>query len=492
MKATDNTPIVSDEDFEIIEALGYDFGLSRRSFVQFLGAGLVIAASVSGAVAQNRGRPGGRGGGGGPRKISARIHFGKDGSITVLVGKVEAGQGARTEMTQAAAEELRVQPNRLQLVMADTSVVPDDGITAGSGSTPRTMPAVRQSAAAARQLLIQYAANRWQVKPESLEVHEGEVASAKGQKVSYGDLAGDAEAAKQFDQIPSGEVSVTAVKEWKVLGTAAKRPNGRAIVSGVHKYPSDVSRPGLFYGKVLRAPTYRAKLLSVAPASVKSMKDVIVVQDEDFAGVVAPTNYQAEQAIAALAKSAKWQSVAQVSSDELYEQLKQRAGDSVPANGFKEEMAQAKHTLRREYEIPYVQHAPLEPRAAVAEWADGKLTVWAGTQNPFGHRGELARAFHVAEDQVRVVVPDFGGGFGGKHTGEASVEAARLAKGAGKPVSLRYTREEEFKDAYFRPGGVILAEASLDEKGKLTSWHFININSGPSAVETPYRVERKH
>ena len=159
-------------------------------------------------------------------------------------------------------------------------------------------------------------------------------------------------------------------------------------------------------------------------------------------------------------------------------------------NPFADEAAQASQVLRQTYQVAYVQHAPLEPRAAVAEWTGEKLTVWAATQNPFGHRSELVRAFHLPEDRVRVIVPDFGAGFGGKHTGEASVEAARLAKAAGKPVSLRWTREEEFTWAYFRPAALIQAEASLDQHGSITSWHFININSGPSAVETPYRIEK--
>src|SRR5690349_7578928 len=127
--------VLSDpEEHQIIEPVGYDFGLNRRSFVQFLGAGLLVAASVSPASAQERGRRRGGFGGGGPKKISARIHLGKDGSITLLAGKVEAGQGARAEFVQAAAEELRVAANALQLVLADTGLVPDDGITAGSGS----------------------------------------------------------------------------------------------------------------------------------------------------------------------------------------------------------------------------------------------------------------------------------------------------------------------------------------------------------------------
>src|SRR5258708_3389609 len=124
------------EEHQIIEPLDYNFGLNRRSFVQFLGAGLLVAASVSSASGQERGRRRGSGGGG-PKKISARIHLGKDGSITVLAGKVEAGQGARAAFVQAAAEELRVAPSAIQLVLAATLLVPDDGITAGSGSPPR-------------------------------------------------------------------------------------------------------------------------------------------------------------------------------------------------------------------------------------------------------------------------------------------------------------------------------------------------------------------
>ena len=151
-------------------------------------------------------------------------------------------------------------------------------------------------------------------------------------------------------------------------------------------------------------------------------------------------------------------------------------------------LSQSKKTLRQTYHVAYVQHAPLEPRAAVAEWLDGKLTVWTGTQNPFGCRSELARAFHLGEDQVRVIVPDFGSGFGGKHTGEVGIEAARLAKAAGRPVSLRWTRREEFTWAYFRPAAVIQVEAGLDDKNRLTCWHFVNINAGGAGIETPYRA----
>ncbi len=489
MKAHDEQLVVEYE--EPLEPVHFDFGLKRRGFMQLLGAGLLIAASTAPALAQPAGRRGGFGGSG-ARSVSARIHLGKDGSITVLTGKVEAGQGARAELTQAAAEELRVPVTSIQLIMADTSLVPDDGITAGSGSSPRTVPAVRQGAAAARQLLLEFACKQWNVEANTCEVRDGKAMHvATKRSLSYADLAGNEEASKTFDQAIPSEVSLTPVKEWKVLGKASSRANGRALVTGAHKYPSDISRPGMLYGKILRPPSYGAKLISVDLGPAKAMKDVAAIQDEQFVGVAAPSTLEAERALAAVAETAKWEQPAHPSSTSLYDYLKQHAQGGVPPNPFADELAAAKQVLRQDYHVAYVQHAPLEPRAAVAEWTDGKLTVWGGTQNPFGHRSELARAFHLAAEDVHVIVPDFGGGFGGKHTGEASVEAARLAKAAGKPVSLRWTREEEFTWAYFRPAAVIQAEAGLDSRGMITSWHFLNINSGPSAAGTPYRIEKR-
>jgi len=471
---------------ESVDSVGYDFGLSRRGFVKVLGAGLLVAVSPMPAPAQ---RGGGRFGGQGARTISARIHLGKDGTITVLTGKVEAGQGARAELTQAAAEELRVPLSRIQLLMSDTGLVPDDGVTAGSGSTPRTVPAVRRGAAAARQALADFACRQWGVEPGAVEVRDGQAVHGPTQRaLSYADLAATQDGPKSLEQPIPSDVVFTPVKQWKVLGTPTPRPNGRDIVTGAHKYPSDIHRPGMFYGKVLRAPAYGAKLTAIDLGPAKAMKDVAVLRDDEFVGVAAPTTFQAEQALAAIAGTAQWEHAPHPSSKELFAHLAKTAHGGLPANPFQEELAQAKQVLRQTYQVAYIQHAPMEPRAAVAEWSEGKLTVWTGTQNPFGCRSELARAFHLPEDRVRVIVPDFGGGFGGKHTGEAGVEAARLAQAAGRPVSLRWTRTEEFTWAYFRPAALIVIEASLDGQGALTSWHCVNVNSGGSALDTPYRA----
>jgi isoquinoline 1-oxidoreductase len=408
--------------------------------------------------------------------------------ITVLTGKIEMGQGARAELSQSAAEELRVPVDRVQMVMGDTGQVPDDGTTAGSRTTPSTVPAVRQAAAVAREILVKLAAQRWSIEPSALAVQDGRIIHTASQRnLSYAELAQSEDLPKAFQQDLPG-VAVTLVKDCKVLGTSVPRPNRRDLVTGAHPFPSDIVRPGMLHGKVLRPPSFGAKLMSIDLAPAKAMQDVVVVQDGSFVGLAAPTTFRARQALEALAATAQWESAPHPSSKELFDYLRQRAQGGVPDNPFAEEQTSAKQGLRQTYRVPYVQHAPLEPRVAVAEWTDGRLTVWTGTQAPFGYHAELARVFRLENDQVRVLVPDFGSGFGGKHTAEAAVEAARLARAAGRPVSLRWTREEEFTWAYFRPAALIEVEATLNARGVLTSWHFLNINSGGAAVDTPYRA----
>jgi isoquinoline 1-oxidoreductase len=480
-----------------LDRVQFDFRLTRRQMVQLLGAGLLIAVSDVPADAQpparGRGGRGGRGGGGRggpPTPLAARLHLAKDGTITLLTGKVECGQGARAELAQAAAEELRLPVEHITVIMADTALTPNDGTTAGSRSTPSTVPAVRQACAAARELLVQLAAKQFDVQPSDLDVRDGKVThGASRREQSYGDLASAPDAAAEFQKTAPANVTLTPLREWKVLGKSSPRPNGRDIVTGRHAYPSDIVREGMVYGKVLRAPAYGAKLASIDLAPAKSRNDVAVVQDGQFVGVTAKTTFAAEQALDAIVQTAKWEGPpSQPSSDNLYEHLRKTA--RVPENPFASDLEAAPKSLRQTYTVAYAQHAPLEPRAAMAEWEGEKLTVWTATQNPFRVRGEIAQAFRIPEDRVRVIVPDFGGGFGGKHSGETAIEAARLAQSAGKPVSLRWTREEEFTWAYFRPAAVIDVQASLNGAGEITSWHFININSGGSAVQSPYSIAK--
>lgn len=465
------------------------FGATRRQFMQLLGAGLIIAVADVVFDAPAQAQRGGRGNA--PIPLSARLHIGQDGIITVLSGKVECGQGVRAQLTQAAAEELRVPVERIRVMLADTDLTPNDGITAGSRSTPSTVPAVRQGAAAARKLLIANAAKNWNVPLEEIIVRDGQaIHQASGKTQSYSALSADDSGAKVISETVPDNVEIFAVKEWKVMGESVPRPNGRDILTGAHYYPSDIARPNMLYGKVLRPPSYGAKLNAIDVGIVQDLKDVQTVRDGDFVGVMASSSFAAAKAIELLAKTAQWAENDAVNSEILYDYLRQNAEGAMPKNPFAADVEATPQKLKASYNAAYIQHAPLEPRAAVAEWQDGKLTVWTATQNPFGVRSELAKAFRLDENRVRVIVPDFGGGFGGKHSGECAIEAARMAQAAKRPVHLRWTRQEEFTWAYFRPAAAIDAEASLDEKGDISTWHFVNVNSGGSAVETPYKIPK--
>jgi isoquinoline 1-oxidoreductase len=306
-------------------------------------------------------------------------------------------------------------------------------------------------------------------------------------------LAKSKDVAGAFKQSVSSDVTLTPVDEWEVLGTAVPRPNLRDLVTGAHRFPSDIVRPNMLYGKILRPPSYGATLESIDLSKAKAMKDVVVFRDGQFVGCAAPSSVRATQALEAVAKTASWKTVSHPSSKELFSHLKKNArsgGRSRPRTrgSIDKALTDASKVLSETYEVAYVQHTPMEPRAATAEWKDGNLTVWTGCDGPQSAQGELTRTFQIPSDRVRAIVPDMGSGFGGKHSAEAAVEAARLARAAKRPVAVHWTRAEEFTWAYFRPAALIECKGGLDANGSLIAWDFTNINAGGSAIDTPYNI----
>jgi isoquinoline 1-oxidoreductase len=454
--------------------------LDRRTFLQALGSGLLV--TVTGPEAWAQGTP-----------VSARLLLNEDGTITALSGKVEEGQGPRAELTQAAAEELRVAVDRVRLVMADTDLVPDDGITAGSRTTPRNVLEMRQAAATARELLTGFAARQWNVEAAALEVQGGVITGPSGRTMTYTDLAKAKDAPAALGQAIRADVALTPVSGWRALGRPVMRSNARDLVTGAHRFPSDVMRPGMLYGRVLRPPAYGATLESFDLSAVEAMKDVVAVREGPFVGFAAPTSHRAAQALDAAARSASWKASAPpVSNENVFEHLRTHArrGEARTDEKGSTEAALGKagRVLSESYRVAFIQHAPMEPRAAVAEWNGDRLTVWAGCDGPFRAQQVLAEGLGIPRERVHVIVPDMGGGFGGKHTADASLEAARLARAAGKPVSVRWTREEEFTWAYCRPAALIECRGGLSASGALVAWEFTSINPGGAAIATPYAV----
>ena len=326
--------------------------------------------------------------------------------------------------------------------------------------------------------MLDLAAERLKTQRSSLIAAEGKIVnSATKQTLSYGQLTQGQRLMKAI-----GETKLKPAAQWRFAGRALHKIAGRDIITGKHRYTPDLKRPGMLHGKILRPAAFGATAVAVDTRAAEKLPGVTVVRDGDFVAVAAPTEHQAAQALAAI--RAEWKSAAQISNKELYNHLR---GDP-PKSRAAISNRSGDTRLEQTYNIAYIAHAPLEPRAAVAEWSDGKLTVWTGTQRPFGVRSELSRVFGLAEDRVRVIVPDTGSGYGGKHTGEVAFEAARLAKAARKPVKLVWSREEEFTWAYFRPAGVIEVKSAANPDGRITAWEFHNYNSGSSGIRSPYAV----
>jgi nicotinate dehydrogenase subunit B len=478
------------ERYELSAPAPYRFEIERRDFMRILaamGGGLLVVASVPNAAAQESGR--GAQNHSVPREIEGWLHIDEKGHVTGYTGKTEIGQNIRTSLAQAIADELRVPLAGVSMVMADTDLVPYDAGTFGSQSTPRMAPQLARAAASAREILIDRAAGLWQADRGTLTARNGQVVGEGGRSIAYGDLT----KGQKLTASIAAETPVAPPAQWTLRGTAPRKVNGRDIVTGRHLFTPDLIRPRLQYGRIIRPDGYAGTLVSADVSRARAMRGVTIVRDGEFLGVVAPTERSARRAASAV--RAEWRvPVNHPSSSTIYDYLKKTAQDaggrSSPtlAGDAAGARASASRTFDASYRIPYIAHVPLEPRAAVAEWTDGKLTVWCGTQRPFGVRSELAEAFHLPEDRIRVIVPDTGSAYGGKHSGEHAIEAARLAKAAGTPVKIVWTRAEEFSFGYARPAGVIDVKAAVDAEGRLVAWEFDNWNSGASAIRTPYEV----
>jgi len=482
------------ERYELFEPSRYRFDLDRRDFLRVfgvMGGGLLVAASLP---AQVDAQESGRGGGGQvSSELEAWIHVDERGRVTAFTGKVEIGQNARTSLTQVVVDELRVPIDAVTFVMADTDLTPFDQGTFGSRTTPAMAPLVARASATAREMLIDLAAKRWNVDRASLRADAGRIRSSDGRTLAYGELT--------TGQKLTGRVTGTAAgaDAWAVRGKTIPKVNGRDFVTGRHVFTPDLTRPNMVFGQIVRPPAYGATPRAVDDSAARALSGISVVRDGDLIGVIGPNERVLRRAVAAM--KVDWTGApSQPTSENVYAHFKSTASAASGGRGgaaatdtaadIAAARAASAHVIDTSYEIPYIAHVPLEPRTAVAEWTNGKVTVWTGTQRPFGVRTEVASAFSIPEDRVRVIVPDMGSGYGGKHSGEQAIEAARLARAAGTPVKLVYRRDEEFMWGYFRPGGVIDVKAGIDANGSLTFWEFDNYNSGNSGLPTPYAVPK--
>ena len=495
MSTTPSNPlrklVLEPERYEFSSPALHHFDLARREFFKLLGAGIAVFAVATNSAANQETAPShGFHPQDLPSDISAWLHIGEDGGVTAFCGKVEIGQNIRTSLAQTVADELRVPFASVRMVMGDTSLTPFDAGTFGSRSTPTMTPQLRRVASAARDILVEAAAKEWNVAPDRLRAADAKITDpGSNRSFTYASLA----RGKTLAQNLPAQDPVTPPSDWTIAGKPLPKVDARDFVTGRHQYTPDLHPAGMLHGKVLRPPSFGATLASYDDSAAKSLAGVTIVRDGDFVAAAAPT--EREAAVALAATRVRWQeSPSKTSSRDIFSYLKANA-ESKPDDRHRHQKGAVDDALAGDvrrldatYTVAYIAHAPLEPRAAVAEWSGDKLTVWTGSQRPFGVRGELADTLRLPEISIRVIVPDTGSAYGGKHTGDAAIEAARLARAAGRPVKVVWAREEEFTWAYFRPAGVIEVKSAITPDGKLLAWDFHNYHSGSSGIETPYAV----
>jgi len=456
---------------------------SRRDFLKISGSGLFVfytAGTLAMTAIPQRGRAY-------PTNFDAYLKIGDDGRVAVYCSKIEMGQGIITSMAQMLAEELDVALESIDMVMGDTLFCPWDSGTTGSRSTKYYGPPLRRAGAEARAILLQMAAEQFDLSPERLVVKNGTISDKTNpaRKVTYAELV----KGKQIDRLIP-DVPIKSIDEHTVSGKPMIRMDARPKVTGEAKFAGDIVLPGMLYAKVLRPPVHDATLLAADVSKAKEIAGATVIQEEELIAVLHNDPELAEKALALV--DAKWElPEPKFDNQSIFDTLKKAAPDGriyVEDGNLSEGRSAAEQHLESEFYNHYVAHSPMEPYTVLADVQEERTTIWASTQAPFRVRQTAAAALNIPEEQVRVITPFVGGGFGGKKSGRQITEAVKLSKISGHPVQLAWTRKEEFFYDAFRPAAVVQLKSGLDANGRITFWECAILFTGSRSSEPIYNI----
>jgi isoquinoline 1-oxidoreductase len=405
-----------------------------------------------------------------------------------FTGKIEMGQGIHTSLAQMLAEELDVPLNRVDMVMGDTALCPYDGGTFGSRSTKYFGPPLRQAAAEARGVLIQLASEKLGVPEEKLAIKEGTIFSNDGSKkrASFAELAKGKKIERHLEKKPP----IKHYSKHTISGKPTDRMDSENKVIGEAKFAIDVRLPGMLYAKILRPPAHGATLKNMDTSAAKNVEGVQIIKEGDLVAVLHKHPDVAENALNMI-KAQFGPSESKLDNTTIFNHLKNSApdGNVVTEKGNMDEGKRLASTaLTKTYFNHYVAHAPSETHTAIAQVEGNKAKVWASTQSPFRAQREVAEVLGFPSENVRVITPFVGCGFGGKNQGNQITEAARLAKLSGKPVQVAWSRKEEFFYDTFRPAAVIEIESGLDSKGHIVFWEYRNFFAGDRSSQPFYSI----
>jgi nicotinate dehydrogenase subunit B len=447
--------------------------LDRRSVLAGSGA-LIVSFSLSRAFAEDKAAASARSPPGSLKTspyLDSWIRIDANGAITAFTGKAELGQGFKTAFQQIAAEQLDVPFASLNVITADTALTANEGYTSGSHSMQDSGTAILHAASQARVLLISEAAKRFDLPVETLRTDNGAVIAGDGRRLGYGELvAGD-----MLHVQAEPETQLQDPATFKVMGQSVPRVDIPAKVTGGAAYVQDMRLPGMVHARLVRPPSYGAQLTECDTAAVEKMLGVVkVVRDGNFLAVVAKQEFQAIKAMNALSAAAKWQENAKLpKQDDLPSMLMAMPSQDSTIFQRSDPKVAGQKTFEATYTRPYQSHGSIGPSCAVAQFADGKMTVWSHTQGVYPDRQAIAEMLRMPQQDVRVIHVEGSGCYGHNGADDAAADAALIARALpDMPVRVQWMREQEHGWEPFGPAMVTKLKASLDGNGKIADWHF--------------------
>jgi len=460
--------------------------------------------------------------------VNTFVKIGLDDTVTAIVPHSEMGQGIGTALAQMLADEMDADWQKVEIMeapavseyanyalgkgylLSDVEIpevllptvdgafmkiaeVMDLQITGGSSSVRATgVHGMRVAGAAARQMLKEVAAARWEVSPDTLTTDNGVVFhGASGRSTRYSELA---EAAGKLK--PPAKPLLKRPDQFKIMGQPKARLDIPAKVDGSAVFGIDAVVPGMNYAAIRSAPVFGATVTAVDDAAALQMPGVVAVINLDVAvAVVAEGYWQAEQALAKVDVTYADDHANTVDQGTIFAQFQAdrergEGNDDLVRGDAAAALAAAETVVEAEYRVPYLAHACMEPLSATVRIAHGNCEVWVGCQNPLGFRGEVAAALDMPAERVKVYNHYMGGGFGRKSSGDYAVFAARIASKVGQPIKLIYSREEDVRQDLYRPAVISRFKAALDAAGQPVAWqnHFVDKHEPAEAPHVPYRI----
>ncbi|WP_143960106.1 xanthine dehydrogenase family protein molybdopterin-binding subunit [Litoribacter populi] len=402
--------------------------------------------------------------------VDSWIRLNPDGKVTVLTGKMELGQGIKAALRQIAAEELDVEMDKVEIIIADTGKTQDERYTAGSNSIEGSGKTIRNAAAEARKILLDKAAEKWGTSPDNLTVSNGRISQNGGESASYWDVL----QGRSLEGNITGEAPKKDPKDYKIIGRPEPREDILAMVTGKTLYVQDLRLPGMIHARVMRPPSYGAKLINFPKEEVEGLPGVIkTVRDGSFLAVLAEWEYDAVKGLQRLQMGSQWEEkVLDPPQEELFDKMfgAEDNGNSIE-NSLPSGWEDRGEILETAYTRPFQMHGSIGPSCAIAQMDNGKLTIWSHTQGVYPMKRTIADLLGMSEDNIRVIGVPGSGCYGHNGADDAGADAALLAAAhPGPPIRVQWMRMDEHS---WEPYGSAMAfkmKGIVDDSGNIEAW----------------------